>query len=226
VYGCSDLLQVTEFCVCCALKINSFRKFNDDSQKSHLERLEKIQEDKRNSSTYNSNPIATVLFNHLFGNDKIYKYELILDGELPQPIFRERNISMKVKLVDVLSGETVQHENKVTLNLFLQTWEVPSTPIQRNKAGNKAIMGETEVELKEGEANFERIQINEVTSKFIHGHVAMVIFPTKPLNHGTSLNDHAQSDRYVNYEDVKPLMLEKVIVKSKKKNTNKKSENK
>lgn len=93
-----------------------------------------------------------------------------------------------------------------------------------HKTGNKAIMGETEVELKEGEANFERIQINEVTSKFIHGHVAMVILPTKPLNHGTSLNDHAQSDRYVGYEEIKPLMLEKVIVKSKKKNTNKKSE--
>jgi len=76
----------------CALKINSFRKFNDDSQKSHLERLEKIQEDKRNSSTYNSNPTSTLLFNHLFGNDKHYRYELILDGELPQPIFRERNI--------------------------------------------------------------------------------------------------------------------------------------
>ena len=90
MYGCSDILQVTEFL--CALKINSFRKFNDDSQKSHLERLEKIQEDKRNSSTYNSNPIGPVLFNHLFGSDKIYKYELILDGELPQPIFRERNI--------------------------------------------------------------------------------------------------------------------------------------
>lgn len=208
----------------CMDAVTYFKKFNDDSQKSHLERLEKIQEDKRNSSTYNSNPTSTLLFNHLFGNDKHYRYELILDGELPQPIFRERNISIKVKLVDTMNGEVVKHENKVTLNLFLQTWEVPSTPIQRNKAGNKAIMGETEVELKEGEANFERIQINEVTSKFIHGHVAMVILPTKPLNHGTSLNDHAQSDRYVGYEEIKPLMLEKVIVKSKKKNTNKKSE--
>jgi len=82
-------------------------------------------------------------------------------------------------------------------------------------------MGETEIELKDGEANFERIQINEVTSKFIHGHVAMVILPTKPLNHGTSLNDHIQSDRYVSYEDIKPLLLEKVVVKSKKKNAKK-----
>jgi len=83
-------------------------------------------------------------------------------------------------------------------------------------------MGDTEIELKDGEASFERIQINEVTSKFIHGHVAMVILPTKPLNHGTSLNDHIQNDHYVSYEEIKPLMIEKVVVKSKKKNTIKK----
>lgn len=85
-------------------------------------------------------------------------------------------------------------------------------------------MGETEIEVKDGEAVFERIQINEVTSKFIHGHVAMVILPTKPLNHGTSLTDHALNSNYINYEDIKPLMLEKVVVKSKKKNSAKKNE--
>lgn len=85
-------------------------------------------------------------------------------------------------------------------------------------------MGETEVEMKDGEAIFERIQINEVTSKFIHGHVAMVILPTKPLNHGTSLNDHCLTEGYVNFGDIKPLMLEKVVVKSKKKNNAKKTE--
>ena len=85
-------------------------------------------------------------------------------------------------------------------------------------------MGETEVEVKDSEAIFERIQINEVTSKFIHGHVAIVILPTKPLNHGTSLTDHNQNHGYVNFEDIKPLMLEKVVVKSKKKNNTKKGE--
>ncbi len=78
-------------------------------------------------------------------------------------------------------------------------------------------MGETEVELKNGEVMFDRIQINEVTSKFIHGHVAILITPTKPVNHGTSLTDHEQRDGYINYEHIKPLMLEKVVVKSKKK---------
>jgi len=78
-------------------------------------------------------------------------------------------------------------------------------------------MGETEIELKGGEAVFERLQINEVTSKFIHGHVAMVIVPTKPINYGTSLMDHSQEKGWINYEFIKPLMLEKIAVKSKKK---------
>ena len=86
-------------------------------------------------------------------------------------------------------------------------------------------MGETEVELKNGEVIFDRIQINEVTSKFIHGHVAVLIIPTKPVNHGTSLSEHAQSADYIDFELVKPLMLEKVVVKSKKKkNLKKKAE--
>ena len=78
-------------------------------------------------------------------------------------------------------------------------------------------MGETEVELKNGELVFDRIQINEVTSKFINGHVAILITPTKPVNHGTSLTDHEQRDGYINYEQIKPLMLERIVVKSKKK---------
>lgn len=69
-----------------------YRNWNEDSKKTRLENIEKIREEKKNSSAYNSNPISELLFNHLFGSGKLFKYELILDGELPQPIFRERNI--------------------------------------------------------------------------------------------------------------------------------------
>ena len=83
-------------------------------------------------------------------------------------------------------------------------------------------MGETEIELHEGIASFDRIQINEVTSKFIHGYIAMLVIPTKPVNYGTSLTDQGQGEDHVQYEHIKPLMLEKIIVKSKKKNVQKK----
>lgn len=83
-------------------------------------------------------------------------------------------------------------------------------------------MGDTEIELKNGEAVFDRIQINEVTSKFIHGHVALVVVPAKPCNLGTSLIDSNEDG--ISFDRIKPLILEKIVVKSKKKNQKKKDE--
>jgi hypothetical protein len=134
-----------------------------------------------------------------------------------------------------LTKETVKNVNKLVLHLSMHTWEIPSNPIIRNKSGkklslrlnglgNKAIMGDTEVELKGGESVFDRIQINEVTSKFIHGHVALLVIPSKPCNVGTSLIEQTSEEGYVDFEAIKPLMLEKVVVKSKKKNQKKKDE--
>ena len=85
-------------------------------------------------------------------------------------------------------------------------------------------MGDTEVELTNGSGLFDRIQINEVTSKFIHGYVAVLIVPSKPSNVGTSLSECSSGENYINFENIKPLMLEKVVVKSKKKNPKKKDE--
>jgi len=123
-----------------------------------------------------------------------------------------------------LSKEPVKNFNKLVLHLSMHTWEIPSNPIIRNKSGNKAIMGDTEVELRNGESVFDRIQINEVTSKFIHGHVALLVIPSKPCNVGTSLIEQTNEVGYIDFESIKPLMLEKVVVKSKKKNQKKKEE--
>ena len=61
----------------------------------------------------------------------------------PLLIFLGFNVicSIKLKLVDVITREPVRNENKVTLNLFLQSWEIPSTPILRNKAGKFFTLG-------------------------------------------------------------------------------------
>jgi len=208
-------------CAC----IENFKSFKDevsDGQKTQLEKIEQIKKDKNQSSAFDSNPTGSALFNHLFGSINDYRYELVLDNDIPAPIFRERNLVIKVKLINMKTKEIIKNENKILLHLSLQTWEIPSNPILRNKTGNKAIMGETEIELHEGVAAFDRIQINEVTSKFIHGYIAMLVIPTKPINYGTSLTDQGQGENYVQYEHIKPLMLEKIIVKSKKKNVQKK----
>jgi hypothetical protein len=201
--------------------IDDLKQFKSDvaeTNMSQIEKIEQLKEQKKVSKEFDPNPAACNLFKHIFGSEQIYKYGIELDGEIPDPIFRERNLVLKLKLVDLVTGNVVENTNKVVLHLAMHTWEVPSNPIMRNKSGNKAIMGDTEIEMTEGEGVFDRIQINEVTSKFIHGYVALTITPAKPCNYGTSLVDHQGGNGYVHYEDIKPLMLEKVIVKSKKKN--------
>jgi len=210
----------------CMEDLKSLKGECNENQKIPLQRMEQMNDIDRANTPHDNNPSTQKLFQHLFPYE-LYKYELVLDCELPTPIFRERNIIIKAKLVDIMTKQPIINQNKVLVQVSMQTWEIPSNTILRNKTGNKAIMGETEVELKNGELMFDRIQINEVTSKFIHGHVAILITPTKPVNHGTSLTDHEQRDGYINYEHIKPLMLEKIVVKSKKKkpaNNKKKSE--
>jgi len=155
---------------------------------------------------------------HLCGNCENLPYELVLDGDLPAPIFRERNIKFRVKLVRSADKMPVADHGKIFVQITLHTWEVPSNLITRNKIGNKVVHGETERELKNGEVIFDKIQINEVTSKFINGYVAVIISPKRPNNYGTALTSSPDYDQeMVSYDDIKPLMLEKVIVKSKKK---------
>ena len=88
-----------------------------------------------------------------------------------------------------------------------------------NKKGNQALTGLLEVELVNGVANFSSLQINEVTSKFINRVVAVLITPVKPCNQGTSLTTSGNQDEegFVAYDKVKPLLLEKISVKSLKK---------
>lgn len=207
--------------------INELKNFKleiGEGSRCQIEKIEQIKEQKKVSGQFDSNPSSSALFRHLFNGPHIYRYELVLDSEIPSPIFRERNLIIKVKLIDTLTSQPVANANRLVLHLSLHTWEVPSNAILRNKSGNRAIMGETEIELNSGNGIFDRIQINEVTSKFIHGHVAVLIVPSKPSNTGTSLSECSSGENYINFESIKPLMLEKVVVKSKKKNPKKKEE--
>lgn len=63
-----------------------------DNQKTNVERIEQLKEEKRKSTTQDNNPTAKALFDHLFGTHCVFKYELVLINEIPNPIFKERNL--------------------------------------------------------------------------------------------------------------------------------------
>lgn len=64
----------------------------DGHKTSHFEKIEQIKKEKGQTGTFDSNPTAASLFAHLFDPGNLYKYELVLDNEIPTPIFRERNL--------------------------------------------------------------------------------------------------------------------------------------
>ncbi len=66
----------------------------------------------------------------------------------------------------------------------------------------------TEKFLVNGEMEFEKVQIQEVSSHFRNGVVFIVVFPRGLFN----CDDKPQ----INYQSIKPLVFEKVIVRAKK----------
>jgi len=80
--------------------------------------------------------------------------------------------------------------------------------------GNKILKGFIEKELTNGSATFEKIQIKEVTSHFRNGWIFFVVYPKiSNTNPPMSLGG---SGSIINSQKIKPLILEKVVVKAKK----------
>ncbi|KAL4448811.1 hypothetical protein ABPG74_012900 [Tetrahymena malaccensis] len=148
-----------------------------------------------------------------------YKYKLILNNPLEQPLYRERNFNINVSLVD-RDDNAVSNNNRIPLNISIYTSENPPKFIDTNTSGNKILKGFTEKDLQSGQITFDKIQIKEVTSHFRNGWVFIVIFP-KQLNYESGKSIHRKDDIDIN--EIRPLIIEKVVVKAKKLKEGKKS---
>jgi len=153
------------------------------------------------------------LLTYLYGPNPDFQYHLILKSELPLPLYRERNFKFTVLLVDK-NGTPVENTNRIALTIGIYSSENPPKYIDANTSGNKILKGFIEKDLVSGSATFEKIQIKEVTSHFRNGWVFFVVYP-KLVSVGSNtimLNGH----NIVNSSKIKPLILEKVVVKAKK----------
>jgi len=114
------------------------------------------------------------------------------------------------------NGNTVENSNRIPLTIGLYSSENPPKYIDANTAGNKILKGFIEKDLISGTATFEKIQIKEVTSHFRNGWIFFVVYP-KITNTGGSGNLlMGGSSNAINSQKIKPLILEKVVVKAKK----------
>jgi len=76
------------------------------------------------------------------------------------------------------------------------------------------LKGNIEKDLVNGYCSFEKIQIKEVTSHFRKGYVFLVIYPKMPTFGNISSGTIQQN--FVDFTTIKPLIIEKVVVKAKK----------
>jgi hypothetical protein len=153
------------------------------------------------------------LLTYLYGPTPDFQYHIILKSELSLPLYRERNFKFTVVLVDK-NGNPVENSNRIPLTIGIYSSENPPKYIDANTSGNKILKGFIEKDLVNGSATFEKIQIKEVTSHFRNGWVFFVVYP-KVVAVGSNtilMNGH----NLVNAAKVKPLILEKVVVKAKK----------
>ena len=100
------------------------------------------------------------------------------------------------------------------MTIGIYSSENPPKYIDTNTSGNKILKGFIEKDLKNGTATFEKIQIKEVTSHFRNGWVFFVVYPKVVAGMGMVTVDG--NANFVNIQKIKPLVLEKVVVKAKK----------
>jgi len=174
------------------------------------------------STSHSHQPIASAnesitsddLLAFLYGDKSDFEYQIVLNYELPLPLYRERNFEFTVNIIDK-NGKLVENSNKIPLTLSIYTCENPPKYIDSNTAGNKIFKGFTEKDLVKGSASFEKIQIKEVTSHFRNGWIFLVIHPKITTNASSNVY-LGREGVFVQPEKIKPLVLEKVIVKAKK----------
>ena len=112
------------------------------------------------------------------------------------------------------NGNLVENTNRIPLSIGIYTSENPPKYLESNTSGNKILKGFIEKDLLHGKATFEKIQIKEVTSHFRNGWVFFVVYPKTGANPNMVTVDG--NVNFIQSQKIKPLVLEKVVVKAKK----------
>lgn len=134
----------------------------------------------------------------LCGGNQTFDYHLVLKSILPSPAFKDRAFSISAA-VEPLEPERAKEgmSRPLTAKLFLFTSESPPKMLRTTTLGEKIIKGDTEAENEEMTFTFRKVVIKEVTSHFPNGCFFLVV-------------------AILNCVTVKPLIVDKFIVKARK----------
>jgi len=121
---------------------------------------------------------------------------------------------MEVLLTD-RNGNAVKNPTRIPLVVSIYTSENPPQHIEINNSGNKVLKGTVEKYLVNGIAYFEKVQIIEVTSHLRNGWIFLMIQP-KNAHTITGANNSDAMAGNIDMRKVRPLIIDKVIVKAKR----------
>lgn len=135
---------------------------------------------------------------------------------------------MELELYDLNTGLPLYNHSQLFLRICIYSSENPPIEIKFNTAGNKIIKGDDYIEVKDGKARFNKLQIKEVSSHFRNGWIFLVVLPKAKEDFCDlpTSNDGDNNTLNIEPEDIKPLIFENVKVKAKLKTYSKKKSSK
>ena len=150
------------------------------------------------------------LTHQLFGPQE-YKYRLVVDGEFPNTLYKERNFALNVKLVDISSGKERLNGNIV--NVCLGVCDDNAEWVNETKEGVTFLKGKIESELYHGTSGFAKMAARDVSRVFIKKTLNLVVYP-KP----TMLRYSGESsiEEHIDHSLIEPLVIHNISIKAKK----------
>ncbi|OMJ85981.1 hypothetical protein SteCoe_12619 [Stentor coeruleus] len=142
-----------------------------------------------------SSTSRTELMNLLCEGKTNQMLSLKLEHDIPSPIYKDRFFKLEAKIVDT-SGQIIELSSRILVQLLLYTKDSPPKQLILTTTGEKIMKGNTEIEGKSLFV-FNKIAIQNVTSHYLSGALYLVVMPD-------------------NYNLVKPLIIEDVVVKARK----------
>jgi len=206
----NELVQDTLACL--INEVNALKQVvkQNKNEKNKLEQvtmLPHMVESSREAAT------SEILFNQLYGAKQDFQYQLVFKNELSLPLYRERNFKFTVMLADK-DGNLVKNSNRIPLTIAIYTSENPPKFVDVNTSGNKILKGMIDKDMVDGSVTFDKIQIKEVTSHFRNGWVFFVVYPKTTVLFNPIMS--GANALLVNSNQIKPIVLEKVVVKAKR----------
>jgi hypothetical protein len=108
-------------------------------------------------------------------------------------------------------GNLMKNCNQILMKVSLYSTDNPPVRLKTTNKGGPIVSSAKDSCLVKGECSMNKVHINEVTSHYRNGVVFLVIAPSKK-NFNTLIPD---DKLYVDYREIKPLIVENVRVKAK-----------